>query len=89
MTMSTMIWNPEESGEVAGRRAGQLYRAAAARGGLADVCALPLRIPEARVEANCMVATDCPETQEVGRFWLSFYAALEAHFPSSEGQKSQ
>jgi hypothetical protein len=88
--MSIVIDNPEKAGEIAGRRAGEMYQNAAACGVLADVRAkLPLRIPEARIEAQCMVATDCPQTQSAGRFWLSFYDALEAHFPSSEGDKPQ
>jgi hypothetical protein len=67
--------NPEQAGAIAGQRAGQLYRAAAARGGLADVCALPLRILEARIEAQCMVVTDCTQTQLVGRLSTHLYAA--------------
>lgn len=79
----TVIWNPEDAGEIAGRRAGQMYQSATAQGALADVRAkLPKRIPEARIEAQWMAAiTDCPEMQSAGRFWLSFYDALEAHFP--------
>jgi hypothetical protein len=35
--MSTMIDNPEQAGELAGHRAGQMYQNAAAQGVLADV----------------------------------------------------
>jgi hypothetical protein len=71
-TMSTAVWNPEDAGEIAGKRAGQLYQRAAAQDTLTDVrAALPGKIEEARIEAQCMVATDCPQTQSAGRFWLS------------------
>jgi hypothetical protein len=86
----TYIDDPEHDGEIAGRRAGRLYQNAVTAGALVDVrAALPAKIPEARIEAQCMVATDCPQTQSAGRFWLSFYDALEAHIHGAEGDNQK
>jgi hypothetical protein len=86
-----MTNNPEQAGAIAGGRAGQMYRSATAQGALADVRAvLPAKIREARAEAQWMAAiTDCPEMQSAGRFWLAFYAQLEAHIKVAESDEPQ
>lgn len=84
--MSTVIDNPEQAGEIAGRRAAQQFQRAAAEGTPFDKVSAVRPLPGAAIEAERMIQSDQPEIQQSGRFWKAFLATFNATFPGFRNQ---
>jgi hypothetical protein len=81
MTMSTVIDNPEQAGEIAGRRAAQQFQRAAADGTPFEKVPAARPLPGGALEAERMLESDEPEIKQSGRFWKAFLTSFNATFP--------
>jgi hypothetical protein len=77
----TAIDNPEQVGEIAGRRAAQQFQRAAAEGVPFEKVPAARPLPGAAIEAEQMLQSDQPEIQRSGRFWKAFLTSFNATFP--------
>jgi hypothetical protein len=81
VTVSTVIDNPEQAGEIAGRRAAQQFQRAAADGTPFEKVPAARPLPGGTLEAERMIQSDEPEIQRSGRFWKAFFASFDATLP--------
>ena len=79
----TKLPEPEQRGDLCGRRAGEKFRAAVEQGKpLASVIAVrPTDMRLARAQAHEMVGSSDPAIRDSGRFWSSYWDGLAQAWP--------
>jgi hypothetical protein len=71
----------DDRGEIAGRRAAEQFKRAAAEGVPFDKVPACRPLPGLAAQAENLLSDSDPSIRATGRFWLAFLASFSATFP--------
>jgi hypothetical protein len=78
-------WDAQTSGQIGGRAAGERFLLHSIQRTQEDIrLALPLKLEEAKVEAQALLTSDNPDERKVAEYWLAFYTELERHIATAK-----